>query len=316
VTDATPAKIIPTAVLLMAYGAAENLEDIPRYLQDIRGGRPANPELIAAVKERYRLMGGKSPLLDITRAQAAALKAQLQADGLDCEVYSGMRHSSPGILDAVKAIERARHPRVVAVPLTPYQSDLSTGAYFRKYQEAVQSTGGDWKTIRIESWCRQPAFIEACAQKVEDGIECFESQPCRVLFTGHSLPERVLKEGDTYPSELSETVQAVAKRIRLNSWEFAYQSRGQTSEPWLGPDAGETIDRLAREGCKNLLVAPIGFISDHMETLYDDDMLYRDQALRLGMRFERAETLNEEPLLIRAIAAAVEEALERAPAVP
>ena len=300
----------------MAYGAASGPEDIPRYLQDIRGGQPASPELIASVKERYLLMGGRSPLIEITRSQAAALKAQLHADGIDCEVYVGMRHSPPTIFEAVEAISQANHSRVMALPLTPYRSNLSTGAYFQKYQEAVQSVHGGWQTTRIESWGREPAFIEACAQKVEEGIERFGDQPPRVLFTAHSLPERILKESDPYPDELGEAVKTVAKRINLKSWEFAYQSRGRTAEAWLGPDAGETIDRLAREGCKNLLVAPIGFISDHMETLYDDDILYRDQARRLGMRFERAETLNEEPLLIRAMAGAIEEALERSQTIP
>lgn len=309
-------KTAEVGVLLMAYGAASSPEEIPKYLQDILGDQPASPELLASVRERYRLMGGKSPLLDITCSQAVALKAQLHADGLDCEVYIGMRHSSPRILEAVQAIARAKHPRVVALPLTPYQSRLSTGAYFKKYDEAVRSAGGGWKTIRIESWCRQPAFIEGCAQKVKEGIERFDGEPHRVLFTAHSLPERILAEGDSYPSELSETVKSVCKRIGLNSWEFAYQSRGRSPEPWLSPDAGETIDHLAREGCKNLLVAPIGFISDHMETLYDDDILFRKQAVRRGMRFERVETLNEEPLLIRAMAAAVEEALEQSQAVP
>src|SRR5208282_5304537 len=217
-------KNVGTGVLLMAYGAAANLEEIPIYLQDIRGGRPASQELIDLVKERYRLMGGKSPLLDITRAQAMALEARLKSDGLNAKVYIGMRHSPPTIHKAVEAIQRDGHQHVVVFPLTPYRSNLSTGAYFQKYDEATKAIGGGWKTVRIESWCRQPAFIEAWARNVRNGIERFKAEPCLALFTAHSLPERILKDQDPYPLELHETVQAVARSAGLHAWEFAYQS--------------------------------------------------------------------------------------------
>jgi ferrochelatase len=293
-----------TAVLLMAYGAAASLDDIPAYLQDIRGGRPATPELIAAVRDRYVKIGGKSPLLEITRAQAAAL-----ADKTGLKVHVGMRHSPPTILDAVRSIAREGNKRVVAMPLTPFYSKLSVGVYLKKVEEAVAAVGGGLEVAAVESWNDQPALIEAWVGRLKEGYGRFNpSDRIEVLFTAHSLPEKILKDHDPYPDELKETVDAVARTAGLRDWKFAYQSRGATSEPWLGPDAADVIRASPR---KHLLVVPIGFVSDHMETLYDDDILYRELAQSRGMRFERVASLNDDPKLIEAMSDAVAKAAGR-----
>lgn len=283
-----------TAVLLMAYGAAATLEDIPAYLQDIRGGRPATPELIAAVRERYQRIGGRSPLLEITRTQASALENRL---GL--RVYVGMRHSPPTILEAVRAMARDGHDKIVAMALTPFHSGMSTGAYFKKLDEALAISGIRMKVASVDSWNDHPALIEAWTRKLRDALERFpKDQPVEVIFTAHSLPEKILKDHDPYPKELNETVEAVAKAAGLKHWKFAYQSRGATAEPWLGPDAADVI-RGSRSD--NILIVPIGFVSDHMETLYDDDIMYRELAHSIGKRFERAESLNDDQLFIEAM---------------
>lgn len=298
-----------TAILLMAYGAASSLEDVPAYLQDIRGGRKPSPDLVEQVRKRYEAMGGSSPLLRITLAQAEALEKRMNGGAISkVRVYIGMRHSAPSIMDAVKAIRLDGHKGIVAMPLTPFFSKLSIGAYMKKFDEAVEGTGAPLSTLKIESWHLQPNLIAAWVEKVEKALAEFDSEErknLRVIFTAHSLPERILQDQDPYPWQISQTIEAVAKGAGLDSFEFAYQSRGATNEPWLGPDVGKIIDELAMEGCRSLLIVPIGFVSDHMETLYDDDVLYREQASKLGMHFERAESLNDHPLLIQAMSDAI-----------
>lgn len=292
-------------ILLMAYGAAARLEDVPEYLRDIRGGRPADAEFVAQVRDRYHRMGGCSPLLEITRRQAELLEERVKAWEPRAEIYVGMRHSSPTILDAVRLMMARERDVVVSMPLTPYFSKMSVGAYHAKYEEAVRTAGARFATSAVRSWNKHPLFIEAWARKIREARGRFSKGgdlDARVLFTAHSLPQKIVVEGDPYPEELSETVRAVAAAAQVAHWDFAYQSRGRTEEPWLGPDAGEVIERLASEGCRRLLLVPIGFISDHMETLYDDDVLYRGLAESKGIEFVRAGTLNADPLLAETMA--------------
>jgi ferrochelatase len=327
-------------VLLMAYGAANSTEEVAPYLADIRAGRPPSPELIEEVKHRYELMGGKSPLLHITQLQAAALEARLnqnlgkisedqaspvRARGVGVsedlppkagrphgpphiKVYIGMRHWHPYIKDTVAIMAQDGIRKMVALCLTPYYSKMSVGAYFKKLDEAVAATGVSFEIRPVESWNDHPLLIEAIAQKLNKALDRFPQNIRSIvplLFSAHSLPERILAEKDPYPAELHETVELVMKKIGSNPYRFAYQSRGRTPEPWLGPDAGKVIDELHDQGHKALLMAPIGFISDHMETLYDVDVMYRKQAESKGMRFERAESLNATPTFIEAMASVI-----------
>jgi len=296
----------------MAYGAAGSLEEIEPYLKDIRGGRPVSPELIEQVRDRYRLMGGKSPLLEITKQQAAALEISLNRNTGEFNVYIGMRHWHPYIQDTVGRMKADGIRKVTAVCLTPYYSRLSVGAYFQKLDEAVSSVEAAFKVRQIKSWNDHPKFIDAVADKVLSALNRFPPvvrDKVTLLFSAHSLPERILAEHDPYPEELNETIERVMKRVGPRPWRFAYQSKGRTPEPWLGPDVAEIIDELHSQGCRHLLMAPIGFISDHMETLYDVDIMYRQQCEAKGIHLERAESLNASPGLIDTLAAVVRENL-------
>jgi len=293
-------------ILLMAYGAASSLDEIEPYLKDIRGGRQTSPELVEEVKERYRLMGGRSPLLEITHQQAQALEEALnKANGPRFRVYVGMRHWHPYIKETVDVIKKDGIHRLVALCLTPYYSKMSVGAYFKKLEEAQEEFGAKFKISRVDSWNDHPFLIQAIAEKVEQALSKFPETARKkvpILFTAHSLPARIVEEKDPYPQELLETVEVVIKKIGHVPYRFAYQSQGRTPEPWLGPEAGSVINELYDGGHRYLLMAPIGFISDHMETLYDVDILYRQQATTKGMRFERVESLNASPLFISAMA--------------
>ncbi|MBI5595467.1 MAG: ferrochelatase [Elusimicrobia bacterium] len=306
---------IETAVLLMAYGAARSLDEIPAYLADIRGGRPPSPELVAEVRHRYGLLGGGSPLFAISEAQAEGLRRVLAARGLSARVAVGMRHSEPfiGRVAAGLAAEGVR--RLVGLPLTPFQSSLSVGAYFKKLDEAAASCG--LSILRSGDWHANANLVEAYAQRIREALSRlgpdFKGKTA-LLLTAHSLPQRILAAGDPYPAQLQETAGLVAKAVGFAEFRFAYQSRGATPEPWLGPDAAEALEAIAKAGFKAVVLAPIGFVSDHMETLYDDDILYKGRAEALALRFERAGALNDHPLFAEALADVVQAALSGAAA--
>jgi ferrochelatase len=304
-----------TAVLLMAYGGPLRLEDVEPYLLDVRGGRPTAPELVEEVRERYRRIGGRSPLLDLTRAQAAALERRLNdgapaaAAGLGpCppfRVHVGMRHWHPFLSEACSAIALERPGRGVAIAMAPQDSQLSVGAYLRRLEEASRAAGLAlrWRTVR--SWCDHPRLADAFAARVEEALGRLPA-PDRdgavVVFTAHSLPERVLAAGDPYPGEVRRTIDAVAARLPAIEWRQAWQSAGRTGEPWLGPDAGDVLRRLAAEGRRAVVLAPIGFLCDHVEILWDVDVVYRELARNLGLAFARTRSLNDDPVLIEALA--------------
>ena len=299
-------------VLLMAYGAAHSLDDIEPYLNDIRGGRTPSPELVEEIKSRYRLMGGRSPLFDITKDQASELEKALNKVGERFKVYIGMRHWHPYIKDTVATMAGDGVHKIIGLCLTPYYSKMSVGAYEAKLQEAIAQTGKEYDVIQIKSWNDHPLLIEALAEKVSmalDGFPRKDRDGVPILFSAHSLPERILRDQDPYPDELNETVELVMKKVGKNPFRFGYQSKGRTPEPWLGPDAATVIDELAAQGQKNLVMAPIGFISDHMETLFDVDVTYRKQCESKGIRLERAASLNTTPLFIQSMHSVIQEHL-------
>ena len=285
------------AVLLMAYGGPASLDDVEPYLRDVRGGRPSTPEFVAEIKSRYAQIGGRSPIRELTEAQAAAVQQQL---GPRFPVYVGMRHWHPYIQDTVDRIVADGLRRVVGIVLAPHYSALSVGAYEKKLLAAA---GGRLDTALVRSWGDDPMFLEAVARRVTQALQRFPSpQSVSALFTAHSLPERILATGDPYPDELRASAAAVARRAGLSEWRFAYQSAGATPEPWLGPEAGAVMTELAATGRQAFLIIPIGFVCDHVEVLYDVDVMYRDLAARLGVRLERTASLNDDPLLAAALA--------------
>jgi protoporphyrin/coproporphyrin ferrochelatase len=285
---------VNAAVILMAYGSPATAEDVPAYLADIREGRPVSPETIVELTERYRRIGGRSPLDDITEAQRAALERELGVP-----VFVGMKHWRPRIAEAVEAALAGGADTLVGLVLAPHYSRLSIAGYRERLEQALQ---GRAELVFVESWHDHPPFLDLLADRVRG----YDGQ---VVFTAHSLPERILVDGDPYRDQLLETSRLVAERAGLADWSFAFQSASPTGEPWLGPDILEELDRLAANGVRRVLVCPVGFVSDHLEILWDLDIEAQERAAELGLELERIESLNDDPAFVRALAALVRERL-------
>lgn len=309
-----------TGILLLAHGGPNSLEDIEPFLVNIRSGRPFPPRLLEEIRDRYRQIGGRSPLLELSERQARALERSLNNDGERFRVYLGMRNWHPFIRETVAAMAADGVQQALALCLAPQNSRLSVGLYFKRVREAQQEIPAGFPVQFVETWHQEPLLIQAFAEKVRKGLADFpphgtangaEQTPV-VIFTAHSLPERVVAEGDPYDREVRGTVSAVSERCGLADWRFAYQSQGATSDPWLGPTVESVIEELSLAGQKRVLIAPIGFVSDHVEILYDIDIAFRRFAEERGMRLRRTESLNDSPTFVRALAAVVEKHLDPA----
>ena len=290
----------------MAYGGPGNLAEVEPYLMDVRGGRPTKPHLVEEIRTRYARIGGRSPILELTRAQAAAVGRAL---GVGYRTYVGMRHWHPYIKETVAEIGRAGHRRVVGIVMAPHYSGMSVGAYEKKLLEAAQAQES-LEVALVRSWWEQPRFLDTVAEHVKQALQRFPNPAdVQIIFTAHSLPERILATGDPYPEELQASATAVARRLQLDEWHVAYQSAGATNEPWLGPDVAELMRKLARDArSEAMLLVPIGFVCDHVEILYDIDIEYQSLAKRLGVQLERTASLNDDPGLVAAIADVVNQA--------
>lgn len=300
-----------TGVLLTAVGGPNSLDEVGPFLIDIRGGRPATPELVEEFRERYAKIGGRSPLLEISVAQARALEERLNEQGGPFRCYVGMRNWTPRIRDVYARMVSDGVDHAVVLPLTPYHSSRSVGAYFRAVQEAEGKTGAPMQLTYVESWNTEPALVDAYAGKMAAGLARLATRGVRepvVVFTAHSLPKKLMDDGDDYERELRETMALILKRAPWPRARMAYQSAGRSDEPWLGPSLEDVLHELAKSGEKGVLVVPFGFISDHLELLYDLDIEARAIAEGLGMAFDRAESLNTDPTFIDAMASAVESA--------
>jgi ferrochelatase len=295
-TGSSSADRPPYAVLLVAYGSPGTLDDVAPYLHDVRG-RPAPPELVEELRHRYAAIGGRSPLLPRTEDQAHALSTALGG----VPVYVGMRHWHPYIADALARIRAAGHRRIVALALAPHFSRMSIGAYERQIEVARNGIA----VTMVREWFDHPGFLDAVAAVVEEGLARFgrgSRERVALVFTAHSLPRRILDLGDPYADQLQASMSGVLTRLGLTRATFAYQSAGRSTGAWLGPDAAEVVEDLAREGAREVLLCPIGFVSDHLEVLYDVDIELRERARRLGVRLERTRSLNDDPVLIAALA--------------
>jgi len=285
---------VNAAVILMAYGSPATAEDVPAYLADIREGRPVSQEAIDELTERYRRIGGRSPLDEITEAQRAALERELGVP-----VFVGMKHWRPRIAEAVETALAGGADTLVGLVLAPHYSRLSIAGYRERLEQALQ---GRAELVFVESWHDHPPFLDVLADRVR-------GHGGQVVFTAHSLPERILRDGDPYRDQLLETSRLVAERAGLADWSFAFQSASPTGEPWLGPDILEELDRLAANGVRRVLVCPIGFVSDHLEILWDLDVEAQERAAELGLELERIESLNDDPAFVRALAVLMRERL-------
>ena len=287
------------AVVLMAYGSPDRLEDVPAYYADIRGGRPIKPEHLEDLVARYRRLGieDSNPLNEITEATRAALEAEL-----GISVFTGMRHWQPRIADAVEQALAGGADEIVGLVLAPHYSSMSIERYRAQLVDAV---GGRAEIRFVERWGDEPGFVELIADRVR-------GTDAHVVFTAHSLPARIVAEGDAYKDELLETSRLVAERADLEEWSFSFQSESPTGEPWLGPDILEHLNSLAADGVRKVLVAPVGFVADHLEINWDLDVEARERAAGLGLELDRIELPNAEPAFIRVLAGLV----RRAAAVP
>jgi ferrochelatase len=291
-------------LLVMAYGGPDNLEEVEPYLMDVRGYRATAPEIVQEVRERYREIGGRSPILERTRAQAQAIESVLNEQEQGFKAFVGMRHWNPFIKDTLAEMRAEGIDRLVGLVMAPHYSRMSIEAYFKRIEEANPGM----QIARINDWHLLPEYLDALAGRVRAALDRFPESvrdEVPVIFTAHSLPERILEWDDPYPSQLYATMEALAKRLGPRPHEFAFQSAAISNEPWLGPDASEIMKRYAARGSRHVLICPIGFVCEHVEILYDIDIVYQKLAKELGIQLERIEMLNDSPEMVRGLAALV-----------
>jgi ferrochelatase len=299
-----PERAPEAAVLLMAHGTPESIDQIPEYLRLVRGGREPSVELIEEITRNWNAIGGRSPLTDITRQQGEALQAALSADGLDVPVFIGMRNWRPFIADAIRDIALTGARRIIGIPMAPQFSTLSV----QKYMDAAKAAlpdGVEFSCVR--SFHVHPLLIDAFAERVRAERPRSGED---IVFTAHSLPQRVAAAGDPYPDEVLATAKAVATRCGITSFQTAYQSAGRTPEPWLGPDLSELVRQRARAGVRSMLVVPIGFVCDHTEILFDIDVQAAAVAREAGVTLRRTESLNTSATFVRTLAALTVDSLQ------
>ncbi len=305
---------LPIGVLIMAYGGPNSLDEIPGYLADIRSGRPTTPELLAEISHNYERIGGRSPLLAITRAQVEAIGALLP-DGF--RTYLGMRHWAPWIEETVGQMVEDGISHAVSLVLAPHFSKLSVAKYQQKISDGLAMARGEIQFEHISSYHDAPGYIAALVNRLCNALAGWpegERQRVHTVFSAHSLPERIMKMGDPYDSQLRETARLVAEGAGLppERWSWSYQSAGRSPEPWLGPQLEEHLPALARQGVRDVISLPVGFVSDHVEILYDIDIQAREVAQAHGMRLERPPALNTDPLFIGQLARLIRERAEAA----
>jgi len=295
---------VRTGVLVMAYGTPTGPDEVASFYTDVRRGRAPSEEQLADLERRYNAIGGVSPLGERTAAQVAAIGAALEklAPGRFRTVY-GAKHSKPKIEDAVDELARDGVGHLVGLVLAPHYSVLSVGEYVARARDRAERHG--MTCAFVERWHDDPVLVQVLAERVHAAVASLgQAAPGRleVLFTAHSLPERILTMGDRYPEELAETARLVAGRLGISAYRVGWQSAGRTPEPWIGPDVLALLPVLRAEGVEAVVVCPAGFISDHLEVLYDLDIEARRVAEGLGLAFARTDSLNDEPRVAAALA--------------
>jgi len=287
--------------MLMAYGTPRSLDDVEEYYTHIRGmyrggGKPSQEE-VSKLTERYRRIGGTSPLIEITENQKKKLQAKLESVGSSTVVYSAMKHSPPFIADVVEQASRDGIDELFGLALAPHYSSISVGTYIQAMNEANLKLASPMKVHSVTSWHDNPFLIEMWAEKVVETKSKLGEGNNSLIFSAHSLPERILKT-DPYKDQLLETSKLVGERLGRRDWSFCFQSASQSREPWLGPDIQDHLESLYTRGEQNFLLAPVGFVTDHLEILYDIDIECKEWAKEQGVKLERCEMPNDSPKLI------------------
>jgi len=301
------------ALLLLAFGGPRSLDEVEPFLTRLFRGRKPSPEQLARVKERYRLIGGSSPLPEITRRQAKGLEEKLNNRGYLFKSYVGMRYGHPLIEETLKEILRDGIRKVIAIPMAPFRSRASTGAYLGEVNRVQENLGEEVEISFIEGWHLNPLFLAAVREKVREGLMKFtpeEKKKVHLIFTAHSLPKTIIGS-DPYVNDFEESVKRVLEGIEPLKWHIAFQSKGGGLEEWVGPDVESVLKELSQDKVREVLIVPIGFVSDHIEVLYDIDILYREKAESLGMVLKRTPSLNSSEAFIEALASIVEEHIGR-----
>ncbi len=304
-----------TAVLLMAYGSPNRLEDVEAYFTDIRGGRTPSREAVEELTSRYRRVGVPTPLLAVSMELGRELERRLNLNPPDDEIYTvhlGMKHWTPRIATAVEEVVESGADRMIAIVLAPHYSTISTEGYRGKVEAALASAplGLDF----VESWYELDGYLDAVAEDAQKVRAQFaHPEDVVAVFTAHSLPARILEEGDPYQDQLLRTSELVARRAGIEQWRFSYQSQSHTGEPWLGPDLVDTVEELAAQGHRAILVASVGFVADHLEIYYDIDIEAKEKADALGIELRRTPMLNADPRLAQALHALVAQRVAASP---
>lgn len=301
----------PLGILFMAYGGPENLDEMAGYLADIRAGRVTSSAILDEITNNYRQIGGKSPLPEFTQAQVDATMKALEATGRPLKAYIGMRHWSPWIEDAVRDMLDDGIEQAIAIVLAPHYSSLSVEKYQKKIKSALKMYHGHIDFAFINDYHTEPGYITALADRVREGVNQWpqgERDDVHVVLSAHSLPVRIEKEGDPYSRQLLESAALVAQHagLRDDQWSWSYQSAGRSPEPWLGPQLDEHLEALAEKGVRKVVSVPVGFVSDHVEILFDIDIAAQEVARDLGMKLVRPPALNTDPLFIGTLASVIE----------
>ena len=299
-----------TAVMLMAYGTPRHRDEIEPYYTDIRRGRPPTPEALADLVARYEAIGGLSPLAELTERQQQRLQQELDAiDPGGYRVELGLKHADPKIEASVEQLASEGVTKITGLVLAPHYSTYSIGQYLDRTRTAAEPHG--ISVSGVDSWATEPAFVEFIASDLAARLEQMPADS-HVVFTAHSLPQRIIDSGDPYPDELRSTAQAVADRVGLeegNGWSIGWQSAGRTPEPWIGPDILDVIDGLGANGThRGVIVSAVGFVADHLEVLYDLDIEARARAEQAGLAFARTACVNDDPAVLHALAQRVVDA--------
>lgn len=294
------------AVLVMAYGGPQELGDVEPYLLDVRGHRETPEHVVEEVRERYKRIGGRSPILEQTQAQAEALQNELRGRDGEFETFVGMRHWHPFIGETVETIAEHGFERIAGLVMAPHYSRMSVEVYYDRLQQAIDDLGAQIQVAGIRSWKDDPGYLKTLEDHIREGLSRFSPEAraeVQLVYTAHSLPEKILDWNDPYPDELKTTFDALRARFPEHGNHFAYQSAAMTPDPWLGPDAGDLMVELIEKGQgENFLVVPMGFVCEHVEVLYDIDIEFKEMVEAAGGRLERIEMPNDDARMMKSLA--------------
>lgn len=302
-----------TGILLLAFGGPRSLDEVEPFLNNIFSGHPLTPSLIDQVRTRYQRIGGKSPLLEITERQARSLENHLRKGGHRIDVHIGMRHWHPYIHESLKAMAEKGMKKVLCLIMSPYSSRATAKGYHDAVHEAIMDLEKEMGAYFASSWHTHPLYLEAVTKTVEEGLAQFPPHRQRyvpIIFSAHGLPENLVKN-DPYVDHINATISGIMERFKGNTWYLAFQSRGRGKGKWLSPAIEEGLEIVAQSGMKEVLITPLSFVADHLETLYDLDLVLREKAEALGLQFQRASALNDHPKFIEALTDIVSKSIDQ-----